>query len=82
MTAEPLNLWDYERLAEERLDAGAWAYIAGGAGDEWTLRENTASFRRWTLRPRALVDVSGTTTAASVLGTPVSLPVVVAPTAF
>jgi isopentenyl diphosphate isomerase/L-lactate dehydrogenase-like FMN-dependent dehydrogenase len=79
---EPINVRDYERLAEERLDAGAFAYYAGGAGDEWTLRENEAAFRRWVLRPRVLVDVGSVTTETTVLGTEISMPILVAPTAF
>jgi 4-hydroxymandelate oxidase len=79
---DPINVSDYERLAEERLDANAHAYFAGGAGDEVTLRENVAAFQRRKLRPRVLVDVRGGTTATTVLGTPVSLPVVIAPLAL
>ena len=79
---EPVNVHDYERLAEERLEAGAFAYYAGGAGDEWTLRENLEAFRRWVLRPRVLVDVGTVTTETTVLGTEVSMPILVAPTAF
>jgi isopentenyl diphosphate isomerase/L-lactate dehydrogenase-like FMN-dependent dehydrogenase len=79
---EPLNVADYERLAEEKLDAGPFGYFAGGAGDEWTLRENVAAFNRWVLRPRVLVDVGSVTTATTVLGTEVSMPILVAPTAF
>ena len=41
----PLSVADYERLAEERLEPGPWAYLAGGSGDEWTLRENRAAVR-------------------------------------
>jgi isopentenyl diphosphate isomerase/L-lactate dehydrogenase-like FMN-dependent dehydrogenase len=80
--AEPLNVWDYERLAEERLDANAFAYFAGGAGDEVTLRENVAAFHRHKLRPRVLVDVGAGSTATTVLGVDVSLPVVIAPLAL
>jgi isopentenyl diphosphate isomerase/L-lactate dehydrogenase-like FMN-dependent dehydrogenase len=77
-----LNVWDYERAAEERLDPGTFGYIAGGANDEWTMRENLAAFNRWVLRPRTLVDVSEVRTATRVLGTEVALPVLVGPTAF
>jgi isopentenyl diphosphate isomerase/L-lactate dehydrogenase-like FMN-dependent dehydrogenase len=77
-----LNVWDYERAAEERLDLATFAYIAGGAADEWTMGENLAVFRRWVLRPRVLVDVSAVTTATTVLGTEMASPVLVAPTAF
>jgi isopentenyl diphosphate isomerase/L-lactate dehydrogenase-like FMN-dependent dehydrogenase len=79
---EPVNVWEYERLAKETLEPGAFGYYAGGAGDEWTLRENVAAFRRWVLRPRVLVDVGTVTTATTVLGTEVSMPILVAPTAF
>jgi isopentenyl diphosphate isomerase/L-lactate dehydrogenase-like FMN-dependent dehydrogenase len=80
--AAPINVWDYERLAEEHLDANALAYFAGGAGDEITLRENVAAFERLKLRPRMLVDVTSVTTATTVLGTEVALPVLIAPLAL
>jgi 4-hydroxymandelate oxidase len=79
---EPLNVADYERLAAERLDEGAYAYYAGGAGDEATLRDNVEAFGRRQLRPRVLVDVAEPSTATTVLGQEVALPVLVAPVAF
>ncbi|HET7129299.1 MAG TPA: alpha-hydroxy acid oxidase [Gaiellaceae bacterium] len=80
--SEPLNVWDYEALAAQRLDAGAHGYYAGGAGDELTLRWNVEAFTRWQLRPRVLVDVTGCTTATTVLGQALSMPLLVAPVAF
>jgi isopentenyl diphosphate isomerase/L-lactate dehydrogenase-like FMN-dependent dehydrogenase len=77
-----LSVADYERLAEERLDPGPWAYLSGGSGDEWTLRENRAAFARWTFRPRVLCDVSDISTARTVLGSRIDPPVVVAPVAY
>jgi len=79
---EPVNVWDYERLAAESLDAGVFGYFAGGAGDERTLRDNLEAYGRWHLRPRMLVDVAETTSATTVLGTPVSMPLLVAPFAM
>jgi 4-hydroxymandelate oxidase len=78
----PCNVWDYERLAQETLEPGAFGYFAGGAGDERTLRDNVEAFSRWRLRPRVLVDVDATTTATTVLGTEVSMPLLVAPVAY
>ena len=52
------------------------------SGDERTLHENVAAYSRWQLRPRALVDVSAATTATTVLGAAVSMPLLVAPVAF
>jgi isopentenyl diphosphate isomerase/L-lactate dehydrogenase-like FMN-dependent dehydrogenase len=80
--SEPLNTWDFERLAEGKVEAGPWGYFVGGAGDERTLAENVAAFRRWHLRPRMLVDVASVTTATTLLGHETTLPVLVAPTAF
>lgn len=80
--APPVNVADYEALARERLEPGPFGYFAGGAGDERTLADNVAAFTRWHLRPRVLVDVSATSTATTVLGTPVSMPLLVAPVAL
>src|SRR5207249_190250 len=75
----PLNVGDYERLAGEMLEPSVLAFVDGGAGDERTLRANLAAYERWYLRPRLLVDVAETTTAATVLGTEVAMPVLLAP---
>lgn len=77
-----VNLMDLEALARERLTPMAYEYYAGGAGDEVTLRENRAAFERVALRYRVLADVAGRSARTRVLGEDVSLPVLVAPTAF
>jgi isopentenyl diphosphate isomerase/L-lactate dehydrogenase-like FMN-dependent dehydrogenase len=77
-----INVADFERIASEKLDAGTLGYFAGGAGDELTLRDNVAAWGRWRLRPRVMVDVSEVTTAAELLGGPVSMPLLVAPVAY
>src|SRR6478672_2296171 len=77
-----LNVWDYEAAAAERLEPGAHGYYAGGAGDELTLRDNVEAFRRLQLRPRMLVDVAPCTTATTVLGHEISMPLLVAPVAL
>lgn len=81
MTEGVFGLGDFERLARDRLDDAAYAYIAGGAGDEVTLAENVAAFRRYRLRPRVMVDVSGIDPSTTFLGTPVPMPVGLAPNA-
>ena len=73
---------DFERLAEAALEPGAFGYYAGGAGDERALAGNVAAWERLRLRPRVLIDVSDVTTATTVLGTPVAMPLLVAPTAI
>ena len=77
-----LNLRDWEDGARARLDPMAWGYYASGARDQITLSENQAAFRRIALHYKVMVDVSQRSTATTVLGTPVSTPILVAPTAF
>jgi len=79
---DALNAADFEALAREKLDEGAYSYFAGGAGDERTLRDNLEAYARRRLRPRVLVDVSGASAATTVLGSEVSMPLLVAPVAF
>jgi (S)-2-hydroxy-acid oxidase len=75
------SLNDFEELARPHLSDEAYAYIAGGAADEVTMGDNVDAFRGWRLRPRVLTDVSKVDPSASMLGTPVSIPVALAPVA-
>ena len=73
---------DYEPVARAALPPDVWGYFAGGAGDEWTLAENRRAFDRWMLRPRFLRGAGEPDTSTSVLGAPLSFPVLVAPWAY
>jgi isopentenyl diphosphate isomerase/L-lactate dehydrogenase-like FMN-dependent dehydrogenase len=77
-----INVADYLAAAAEQVDPAVWCYFEGGAADEVTLRANIAAYGRWLLRPRMLVDVSEVSTATTLLGTPVSMPLGVAPFAM
>jgi 4-hydroxymandelate oxidase len=77
-----VNVFEFEPEARERLSELAYAYYASGANDEITLRENRAAFDRLTLHYRVLVDVSQRALGTTVLGQPVTMPILVAPTAF
>ncbi len=79
---EAINLDDFEAIARKRLPSMAYDYYASGAHDEITLRENVEAFDRIALRYRVLVDVSRRDMSTTVLGQRVSMPVLVAPTAF
>jgi 4-hydroxymandelate oxidase len=77
-----VNWRDLETRAEAALPPVAWAYCSGGAADEVTLRDNVDAWSRHRLRPRVLVDVAKVEVSTTLLGTPVSLPVGIAPTAL
>jgi 4-hydroxymandelate oxidase len=77
MDFEPL-----EEAARDLLPVAAYDYFAGGCDDEATLRDNVAAWQRVRLRPHVLRDVRTVDTATTVLGTPVALPVLVAPVGY
>ena len=78
----PLNLPDFEAVARARLDPSAYDYYAGGAEDEWTVAENRRAFARLAIRPRVLVGVDRIDPSTNVIGHPLPMPVLLAPTAF
>jgi 4-hydroxymandelate oxidase len=79
---ELLNVSDFLAAAADKVDPSVWCYFEGGAGDEVTLEENLAALRRWQLRPRMLVDVGEVQLETQILGTPVSMPLGIAPFAL
>src|SRR5258708_15986039 len=79
---EPVNVFDYETLAQARLEPGVWGYYSSGSDDEGTLRANRTAFERIRLRPRMLLDVSTCDMHTTVLATPLSMPILFAPTPF
>jgi isopentenyl diphosphate isomerase/L-lactate dehydrogenase-like FMN-dependent dehydrogenase len=48
---EPVNVFDYEILAQARIEPSAWNYYASGSDDEVTLRTNRIVFERIRLPP-------------------------------
>jgi isopentenyl diphosphate isomerase/L-lactate dehydrogenase-like FMN-dependent dehydrogenase len=79
---EPSTIAAYHELARSRLPAEVYGFIAGGAGEEWTLAENERAFDDWVIRPRHLRGSGSPDPATEVLGVPIAFPVLVAPWAF
>lgn len=77
-----VNVSEYFDAAAAKVEPNIWCYFEGGSGDEISLRANRAAYGRWRLRPRMLVDVSEVTTATTLLGTPVAMPLGIAPFAM
>ena len=74
-----LNIDDLRRAAQRRLPRVVFDYIDGGAEDEWTLRANCRAFETVTLRPRCAVATPVCDLRATLLGTSLSMPVILAP---
>lgn len=80
--ADPVTLSDFETLAKRRMTRMAYEYVAGGASDEITLRDNLAAFDRLRLHPRVLMDVSELDTRLTLFGQALEFPILLAPTAY
>jgi 4-hydroxymandelate oxidase len=76
-----VNLYDIEAAALARLPRPTRDYCSGGAGDEITLERNRAAYEAIAIHYRVLRDVSQRDLTTSVLGIPLSMPIVIAPTA-
>ena len=79
MLLQPINLYDYEARAKQVLPPPLWDYIDGGVLDDSTVRRNRTALDELTLRPRFLRDISQRDISTTVLGEPVSLPVLISP---
>jgi lactate 2-monooxygenase len=77
--AVPLDAAGLERAAERHMRSEAFAYVAGGAGNERTMAANRAAFDRWRIVPRMLRDVSERDTSVEVLGQKLAAPFLLAP---
>jgi len=73
------NVPDIRRLARRVLPGPLFDYIDGGAEDEFTMAENERAFREIAFRPHMGMKVDKPRLDTTVLGTPVSLPVLLAP---
>jgi len=74
-----VTIGDLRRLARRRLPRAVFDYIDGGAEGEVTLRDNCRVFEEVTFRPRQAVAVPQGELGTTVLGTPVRLPILLAP---
>ena len=74
-----VNISDLRTLAKRRLPRAVFDYLDGGADAEVTLRENCRVFDDVTFRPRQAVAVPACDLETTVLGTPVDMPILLAP---
>ncbi len=80
--ATAASVEDLRRAAKRRLPAGVFDYIDGGAEDELALDRNCSAYRDIRFNPRVLRDVSKIDTGTTLLGRPLPLPLILAPTGF
>ena len=76
---QPINLFEYERLAKSLMPETEWDFVEGGATDEITINRTRQAFDSIMLRPRMLVDVDQRDMSTNVLGQRIDFPVMLSP---
>jgi len=75
----PVSTYTLEDAAKKIMSPQAYAYIAGGAGNESTLRDNRAAFEKYKIVPRMLRDVSARDISIELFGQKLPSPLLLAP---
>jgi L-lactate dehydrogenase (cytochrome) len=74
-----VNIEDFRLAAKRRLPRPVFEYIDGGAEGEVTLRENVRAYEDISFHPRSAVDTPSPELGTTVLGTPIAMPIILAP---
>lgn len=82
LNAAPPGPDEVEAQARVRLPEPVWAWLAGGAADEISLRGNRAAWEAITLWPPVLRPLRGAHTRSTLLGRPLACPLLLAPAAY
>src|SRR5262252_7928565 len=77
-----VNIDDLRELARRHVPRIVFNYIDGGAEGEWTLRENRRAFDAVTFRPHQAIALPVCDLRAQVLGTELSMPILLAPVGY
>src|SRR5690349_2193869 len=77
-----INLFDFEKKAEQVMPKMAYEFLASGAADENTMKWNREGFDKLKLNTHVLNDVSKIDTRTSVFGQEQAYPILIAPSAF
>ena len=73
---------DYEAYAQERVEAGSWAYLNSAAADQLTRRSNRSALDAIGLCSRNMMPMHGGHTQLDLFGTTYAHPIFIAPVAY
>lgn len=77
--AVPTDFAELERRAKRSMSPKAWAYVAGGAGEGRTMRNNRTAFDQWAIVPRMAHGIAHRDLSVQLLGRRLSSPILLAP---
>ena len=78
---EVVNTYELEERAREIVPHGGFNYMAGGSGDEYTLRQNVKAWETKRILPRVLSDVEFPDTSTKIFEHEIKVPFIMAPIA-
>lgn len=70
-----VNVDELEERVKKVMPEGAYYYIASGAENEWTWRNNTAAFNHFQIVPRALTEMADSQTDTDFMGMHLKTPI-------
>ena len=76
---DALDVFDFQRVAEQVLPPAHYGYLATGTDGDETLHANRKAFEKYYLRALRMVDTSSIDTRLELLGQKLSSPIVIAP---
>jgi isopentenyl diphosphate isomerase/L-lactate dehydrogenase-like FMN-dependent dehydrogenase len=77
---DPVNVMDFAKIAQRKLDPVAWDYLEGGSEEESSLRDNIEGYKKLILRPKALTGVGKIDTSLDLFGLKLDYPILLDPT--
>jgi lactate oxidase len=78
-TLKPFDLEELEGQAAKVLAPGPFAFVSGGVGAEWTLRENRRAFGHFVIEPQYLGGKPPPDLSTTLMGMALSAPLLTAP---
>ena len=77
--SQALNVFDFKRVAKEKLSTAHYGYLETGVLDNWTLLENEKAFQRIKLNMRRLIGAIDVDISTSLFGESWSSPIMLCP---
>lgn len=79
---DAINIYQMEDLANKKFNLQTYSYYTTGSLNHETLEDNEASFKKYKIITRVLVDASDVDTSVELLGEKIKFPICIAPTSF
>lgn len=76
---QAVDVFDFVPVAEKNIPPAHFGWLVTSTGDDSTLRNDEEAFKRFTLRPRRLVDMRNVDMSVELFGTTWNSPIILAP---